>query len=39
MFGISYNKKIFYQIKFITIIKNYDQSVEINHDPDWKRPI
>ena len=27
--------KIFYQIKIITVMKNYDESVEINHNPDW----
>ena len=31
-----YNKnKIFYQIKVIKMMKNYDQSVEINHNPNW----
>ena len=25
----------FYQIKSKTIMKNYDQSVEINHNPNW----
>ena len=30
-----YNKnKIFYQIKVIKMMKNYDQSVEINHNPN-----
>ena len=24
-----------YQIKFITMMKNYDQSVEINHNRNW----
>ena len=24
----------FYQVKVITMIKNYDQSVEINHNPN-----
>ena len=27
--------KNFYQIKIITVMKNYDESVEINHDPNW----
>ena len=27
--------KIFYQIKIITVMKNYDESVEKNHNPDW----
>ena len=27
--------KNFYQIKIITVMKNYDKSVEINHDPNW----
>ena len=27
--------KSFYQIKIITVMKNYDESVEINHNPDW----
>ena len=27
--------KIFYQIKIITVMKNYDESVEINHNPNW----
>ena len=25
----------FYQIKFIAIMKNYDQLVEINHNSNW----
>ena len=25
----------FYQIKVITMMRNYDQSVEINHNPNW----
>ena len=25
----------FYQIKVITMMKNYDQTVEINHNPNW----
>ena len=24
-----------YQIKVITVMKNYDQPVEINHNPNW----
>ena len=28
-------KFFFYQTKVITIMKNYDQSVEINHNPNW----
>ena len=27
--------KIFYQIKIITMMKNYDESVEINQNPNW----
>ena len=27
--------KNFYQIKIITVMKNYDESVEIDHDPNW----
>ena len=27
--------KSFYQIKIITVMKNYDESVEINRNPDW----
>ena len=27
--------KNFYQIKIITVMKNYDESVEINRDPNW----
>ena len=25
----------FYQIKVITMMTNYDQSVEMNHNPNW----
>ena len=25
-----------YQIKVITMIENYDESVEINHNPNWR---
>ena len=25
----------FYQVKVIIRIKNYDESVEINHNPNW----
>ena len=25
----------FYQIQVITVMKNYDQSFEINHNPHW----
>ena len=28
-------EQTFYQIKIITMIKNYDESVEINHNPHW----
>ena len=28
--------KLFYQIKIITMMKNYDQSIEINHNPTWR---
>ena len=28
-------KQNFYQIKVITMMKNYDQSVKINHNPNW----
>ena len=27
--------KAFYQIKIITMIKNYDESVDINDNPNW----
>ena len=27
--------KFFYQIKVIKMMKQYDQSVEINHSPNW----
>ena len=27
--------KNFDMIKIITVMKNYDESVEINHDPNW----
>ena len=27
--------KICYQIKVIAMMKNYDQSVETNHNPNW----
>ena len=26
---------MFYQIKVIKMMKSYDQSVEINHNPNW----
>ena len=26
---------MFYQVKVITMMKYYDQSVEINHNPNW----
>ena len=25
----------FHQVKVIIMIKNYDESVEINHNPNW----
>ena len=28
-------RKFFYQIKVIAMMKNYDQSVEINHNKNW----
>ena len=28
-------KNNFFQIKVITMMKNYDQSVEMNHNPNW----
>ena len=33
----SYSPKIgtFYQIKIITMMKNYGESVEISHKPNW----
>ena len=30
-----YKKKCFFQMKVITMMKNYDKSVEINHNPNW----
>ena len=28
-------KTNFYKMKVITMMKNYDQSVKINHNPNW----
>ena len=30
-----YNRKKNYQIKVITMMKNYDESVEVNHNTNW----
>ena len=33
--NIMFVKHYFHQIKIITKTKNYDESVKINHNPNW----